>query len=51
MWISTSGSTSSSIVLEMTSASPVLTTSSKRLTVALLLVSWAVDIWFLLWAM
>jgi hypothetical protein len=51
MWISTSGSTLSSIALEMTSASPVLITSTKRLTAALLLASSVVDIWFLLSAM
>jgi hypothetical protein len=37
--------------LEMTSASPVFMASSRRLIVALLLASWAVDIWFLLEAM
>jgi hypothetical protein len=36
------------MVLEMTSASPVFMASSKRLNVALLLASWAVDIWLLL---
>src|SRR5215831_10171461 len=49
--ISTSGATTSSIVLEMSSASPVLTASWMRLNVALLLVSWAVDIWSLLGVM
>jgi hypothetical protein len=41
--ISASGSTTSSIVFEMSSASPVFMTSSKRLNIALLLVSCAVD--------
>src|SRR5262245_35517183 len=45
---SASGATSSSIVLEMSSASPVLAASQNRLTAALLLVSWIVDIWLLL---
>src|SRR5215472_12288706 len=39
---------SSLVTFEMTSTSPVLTASSMRLNVALLLVSWAVDMWFLL---
>src|SRR5262249_48995909 len=52
MWISTSGATTSSIVVAMTSTSPVLTASWMRLNLALLLVvSWAADIWFLLTAM
>jgi hypothetical protein len=37
--------------LEMTSVSPVFMASSKRRNAALLLASWAVDIWFLLGAM
>ena len=41
VWITASGSTSSSIVLEMSSASPVVVASWKRLTVALLLGSCA----------
>jgi hypothetical protein len=47
-WNSTFGSTTSSIVFEMTSASPVFTASWKRLNVALLLVAWAVGMWLLL---
>jgi hypothetical protein len=43
--IRTSGSTTSSIIFEMSSASPLLTASWKRLNVALLLVAWPVDIW------
>src|SRR5262249_48315802 len=41
----------SSIVSEMSSASPVLAASQKRLTAALLLVSWAVAMSFLLGSM
>src|SRR4029453_1646544 len=46
--ISPSGSTISSIVFELNSISPVLMASWKRLSVASLLVAWAVDIWVLL---
>ena len=44
------GSTTSSIVFEMISASPVLMASWKRLNVALLIVAWAVDMRLLLGA-
>jgi hypothetical protein len=44
-----SGSTSSSIVLEISCASPVFVASWNRLTVALLPVIWAVDIVVALW--
>src|SRR5512132_4006189 len=47
-WNSTFGSTTSSIVFEMTSASPVFTASWKQTNLALLLVVWAVDMWLLL---
>jgi hypothetical protein len=53
--ISTSGSTNSSIAFEMSSASPVFMAlfmaSLKRLSVALLLVSWVAGICFLLGSM
>jgi len=42
--ISASGATTSSIVFEMSLQSPLLTASWKRLSVALLLGSWPVDI-------
>src|SRR5262249_21817148 len=44
--ISASGATTSSIVLKMRSASPLLRASSKRSTAALLVACWPVDIWF-----
>jgi hypothetical protein len=46
--ICASGSTSSSIVFDMTSGSVVFMASQKRMNVALLLVAWAVDIRILL---
>src|SRR5262245_14887484 len=46
--MSASGAINSSIVLKMRSRSPLFRTSAIRVTVALLAVSWAVDIWFLL---
>jgi hypothetical protein len=49
-WNSTFGSTTSSIVFEMNSASPLFMASWKRLSVALLVVAWAVAMWLLLGA-